>query len=129
MNQVLLMGRLTKDPECRYTSDTSMCVAKFTVAVDRTGKKDEADFIGCTAFGKVGEIIEKYFTKGKPICLTGHIQTGSYEKDGKKYYTQTVVVERLEFVPTDKKNGGGEQVSQEGVPEGFEKLTDDDIPF
>lgn len=93
MNKVILLGRLTADP-------TKNGVVKFTVAVDRF--KDGADFIGCTAFSKTGEFAEKYLKKGTKICLEGHIQTGSYEKDGKKIYTQEVIAERIEFAESKK---------------------------
>lgn len=128
------MGRMTRDPDIKYTSgEKPMCVAHFTVAVDRSGKKDEADFIQCTAFGKTAEILEKYFHKGKPICLSGHIQTGSYDNNGTKVYTWAVIVDRLEFVPQDKREDAGSAEAAPGpydnTPSGFERLTDDDIPF
>ena len=103
MNKVVLMGRLTRDPDIRYTQGAEpMCVAKYTLAVDRRGRKRDgeqsADFISCTAFGKSGEFAEKYLHKGIKICLSGHIQTGSYTKqDGTKVYTTDVIVEDQEF--------------------------------
>lgn len=103
MNKVILMGRLTRDPEVRYTqrdSDTS-AVARFSLAVDRRFKRDgeqTADFINCVAFGKTGEFIEKYGHKGTKFVVEGRIQTGSYtNKDGQKVYTTDVVVEQVEF--------------------------------
>lgn len=127
MNSVVIMGRMVRDPEIRYSAgEDQKCVARFTVAVNRAGQKEEADFISCIAFAKVAEIIEKYFKKGKPICLAGHIHSGSYEKDGQKFYSQTVVVDRLEFVPFDR--AASEQVSMNEAPEGFSQL-DEDIPF
>lgn len=104
MNKVVLIGRLTKDPEVRYTQgDQPMCVARYTLAVDRRGKQKEgqqtADFISCVAFYRAGEFAEKYFHKGLKIAITGRIQTGSYtNRDGQKVYTTDVVVEEQEFV-------------------------------
>lgn len=99
MNKVILMGRLTRDPEVRMSGDTS--VARFSLAVDRRFKKDgeqTADFINCVAFGKTGEFIEKYGRKGTKFVVDGRIQTGSYtNKDGQKVYTTDVVVEQVEF--------------------------------
>ena len=99
MNKVILMGRLTRDPEVRMSGDTA--VARFSLAVDRKFKKDgeqTADFINCVAFGKTGEFIEKYGRKGTKFVVEGRIQTGSYtNKDGQKVYTTDVVVEQVEF--------------------------------
>ena len=102
MNKVILMGRLTRDPEVRYTQgDNAAAVARFSLAVDRRFKKDgdqTADFINCVAFGKTGEFIEKYGHKGTKFVVEGRIQTGSYtNKDGQKVYTTDVVVEQVEF--------------------------------
>lgn len=103
MNKVILMGRLTRDPDIKYTAgEEATCIARFTLAVDRRFKKDEADFIGCVAFGKTGEFIEKYVKKGTKLAITGRIQTGSYEKDGQKIYTTDVVVEEAEFAESKK---------------------------
>lgn len=99
MNKVILMGRLTRDPEVRMSGDTA--VARFSLAVDRRFKKDgeqTADFINCVAFGKTGEFIEKYGRKGTKFVVEGRIQTDSYtNKDGQKVYTTDVVVEQVEF--------------------------------
>jgi single-strand DNA-binding protein len=102
MNKVILMGRLTRDPEVRYSQgDNTSAVARFSLAVDRRFKKDgdqTADFINCVAFGKTGEFIEKYGHKGTKFVVEGRIQTGSYtNKDGQKVYTTDVVVEQVEF--------------------------------
>ena len=102
MNKVILMGRLTRDPEVRYTQgDNTSAVARFSLAVDRRFKKDgdqTADFINCVAFGKTGEFIEKYGHKGTKFVVEGRIQTGSYtNKDNQKVYTTDVVVEQVEF--------------------------------
>lgn len=98
MNKVILMGRLTRDPEVRYTQgDNSMAIARYTLAVDRRFKRDgeaTADFISCVAFGKQAEFAEKYFRQGLKVIVSGRIQTGSYtNKEGKKVYTTDVVIE------------------------------------
>ena len=103
MNKVILMGRLTRDAEVRYSQgDASTAVARFTLAVDRRFKRDNddqsADFIGCVAFGKTGEFLERYGRKGTKFLVEGRIQTGSYtNKDGQRVYTTDVVVEQVEF--------------------------------
>ena len=112
LNKVILMGRLTADPEVRYTQgENAMAVARYTLAVDRRRRKDggddaTADFIRCVAFGKSAEFSEKYFHKGTKIAITGRIQTGSYtNKDGVKVYTTDIVVEEQEFA--ESKNSSG----------------------
>lgn len=109
MNKVSLVGRLARDPEVRYSQgENSMAIARFTLAVNRRFKHDEADFISCLAFGKSGEFAEKYLRKGMRIGLCGRIQTGSYtNKDGQKVYTTEVVVEEMEFVESKSNNQGG----------------------
>ena len=103
MNKVILMGRLTRDVEVRYSQgDASTAVARFSLAVDRRFKRDNdeqtADFINCVAFGKTGEFLERYGRKGTKFLVEGRIQTGSYtNKDGQRVYTTDVVVENLEF--------------------------------
>lgn len=103
MNKVILMGRLTREPEIRYSQgDSATAVARYTLAVDRRFKRDgsdqTADFIGCVAFGRQAEFAEKYFHQGTKIAITGRIQTGSYtNKDGQRVYTTDVVVEEQEF--------------------------------
>ena len=102
MNKVILMGRLTRDPEVRYSAgNNSMAVARYTLAVDRRFRRDgenNADFIGCVDFGKSAEFAEKYLRQGTKIIVTGRIQTGSYtNRDGQKVYTTDVVVEDQEF--------------------------------
>ena len=112
MNKVILMGRLTRDPEVRYSQgDNSMAIARYSLAVDRRYKRDgdeqTADFINCVAFGKSGEFAEKYLHKGTKIVVVGRIQTGSFtNKDGQKVYTTDVVVEEHEFAES-KNNGSG----------------------
>jgi len=99
MNKVILVGRLTKDPEARWTANQtdSFCVTTYTLAVDRK-KKGEADFIRCKAFGKSGEFADKYFKKGLRVAISGRIETGSYtNRDGVKVYTTDVVIEDQEF--------------------------------
>ena len=102
MNKVILMGRLVRDPEVKYSQgDNPLAIARYTLAVDRRFHRDgeqNADFINCVAFGKGGEFAEKYFRKGTKITICGRIQTGSYtNKDGVKVYTTDVVVEDQEF--------------------------------
>ncbi len=101
MNKVILMGRLTRDPDVRYSQgEQAMAIARFTLAVDRRFRRDEqqADFISCVAFARQGEFIEKYAHQGTKLVVEGRIQTGSYtNKDGNKVYTTDVVVENCEF--------------------------------
>ena len=105
MNKVILIGRLTKDPDLRFGQGSGKAIARFTLAVNRTMKKDEADFINCIAFGKTGEAIAQYLTKGKQLAITGGIRTGSYDaKDGTKKYTTDIIVESFEFINDGKKN-------------------------
>lgn len=121
MNKVIIMGRLTKDPETRYAGETA--IARFTIAVDRRYKKDgeqAADFPSCVAFGKTAEFIEKYFFKGMKIALEGHLQTGSYtDKDGVKHYTTDVIAEAVEFAESKKEETKEEWAIAEDV----------DLPF
>lgn len=139
MNKCSLVGRLTRDIELRYTTgENSMAVARFNLAVNRKGKqKDKADFISCVAFGKAAETLDKYVSKGHRIGIVGHIQTGSYDhKDGHKVYTTDVVVDEFEFL--ESKNQG-QQTTQDNdqtgseadkaLPEGFQQVDDEDIPF
>ena len=103
MNKVVLIGRLTRDPEIRYSQgEQAIAVARYTLAVDRRFRRDSesqtADFIGCVAFGRQAEFAEKYFRKGTKIAVTGRIQTGSYtNREGQKVYTTDVVIEEQEF--------------------------------
>lgn len=149
MNKVILMGRLTRDPEVRYTTgDNSSAYARYTLAVDRRVRRDggeqTADFINCVAFGKSAEFAEKYLHKGTKMLISGRIQTGSYtNKDGVKVYTTDVVVEDQEFAEskaTASSNGGFEssqtgaaaQAPQPGTSDGFMSIPDgidDDLPF
>lgn len=114
MNKVVLMGRLTRDPELRYSNrgTDQMAICRYTLAVDRRQRSQngdqQADFIPCTAFGKGGEFAEKHFRQGMRVLVSGHIQTGSYtNRDGQKVYTTTVIVEDQEFADS-KKDGGAD---------------------
>lgn len=139
MNKVILMGRLTRDPEVRYTQgDNAMAIARYSLAVDRRFKRDgepDADFINCVAFGKSGEFAEKYLKKGTKIAIVGRIQTGSYtNKDGQKVYTTDVVVEEQEFAES-KGNGsteGNQTVKSPTSSDGFMNIPDgidEELPF
>ena len=158
MNKVILMGRLTRDPDIRYTQgDNSMAIARYTLAVDRRRSnadgQREADFISCVAFGRQAEFAERYLHQGTKIAATGRIQTGSYtNKDGQKVYTTDVVIEEQEFAESknaSSNNGGssygnnagrgfagsqqsGSQAAGEGF-EGFmnipEGIEDEGLPF
>ena len=145
MNKVILMGRLTRDPEVRYGGANNSAVARFSLAVDRRFKRDgdeqTADFINCVAFGRQGEFAEKYLKQGTKIAVTGRIQTGSYtNKDGQKVYTTDVVIDEQEFAESKGAASGSqggyepqaapspEDASAEGfmnIPEGIEN----DLPF
>ena len=148
MNKVILMGRLTRDPEVRYSQgENAMAIARYTLAVDRRGSRNNngdqqtADFIGCVAFGKAGEFAEKYFRKGTKIAITGRIQTGSYtNKDGVKVYTTDVVVEEQEFAESKNASGneggftGGNynRPMSGGAGDGFMNIPDgidEELPF
>jgi single-strand DNA-binding protein len=122
VNKVILIGRLTRDPEVRYSSgENAIVIARYTLAVDRKFNREEqsADFISCVAFGKSGEFAEKYLKKGMKIAVTGHIQTGSYtNKDGVKIYTTDVIVEDNEFVEskrTSDENAAGGSRGEDGL--------------
>ena len=121
MNKVILMGRLTKDPEVRYSQgETPMAVARYTLAVDRrqarsNNNEQTADFINCVAFGRAGEFAERYFRKGTKIAITGRIQTGNYtNKDGVRVYTTDIVVEEQEFAESKNASSGNEGGYQNG---------------
>ena len=157
MNKVILMGRLTRDPEVRYSAgENSTAVARYTLAVDRRFRRNNdgeqtADFIGCVAFGRSAEFAEKYFHKGIRIVITGRIQTGSYtNKDGVRVYTTDIVVEEQEFAESkaasdrnssdfaaNNNYGGGYQQSGRPVPsqapsDGFMNIPDgidEELPF
>ena len=151
MNKVILMGRLTRDPEVRYSQgESATAIARYTLAVDRrfnrNNDENSADFIGCVAFGRSAEFAEKYLRKGTKVVVTGRIQTGSYtNKDGVKVYTTDVVVEDQEFAESKSSaagndggyNGGG-YTAQVSRPEpsapgdGFMNIPDgidEELPF
>lgn len=141
MNKVILAGRLTADPEMAWIGQQEpMAVATYTLAVNRDRKNKDgeygADFIRCKAFGKRGEFAEKYLAKGMKIIAEGRLQTGFYDKDGQRHYTTDLIVDRHEFCES-RKDGqpqGQTQPQQyneydNGTPEGFQAITDDDIPF
>lgn len=131
MNSVILIGRLTKDPEIRYTPESQMAVATFTLAVDRPvmpGKEKQTDFPRITVFGKQAESCEKYLHKGRLAGVQGKLQTGSYKnKEGSTVYTTDVVADRVEFLEWDEKPKKDEPASE--IPAGFQAIDDDDIPF
>lgn len=151
MNKVILMGRLTRDPEVRYSQgENPLAIARYTLAVDRRqsrsngGDEQSADFINCVAFGRSGEFAEKYLHKGTKIAVTGRIQTGSYtNKEGVKVYTTEVVVEDHEFAESrnasgndgNSFNGGyshGGVASASGAGDGFMNIPDgidEELPF
>ena len=136
MNKVILMGRLTRDPEINYSQNgNNTCIAKYTLAVDRRFKQDggqEADFISCAVFGKGAEFAEKYLHKGTKIAITGRLETGSYtNKDGVKVYTTTVIVEEQEFAES-KRDGNAPVPQPADAGDGFMNIPDgieDNIPF
>lgn len=146
MNKAILMGRLTRDPDVRYsqTANGGMAIARYTLAVDRRFKKDgeaNADFISCVAFGKVGEFAEKYLRQGTKIVVEGRIQTGSYtNKDGNKVYTTDIYVENCEFAEskaTSEQNGVDtapaqpkpSNVDADGFMSIPDNVDDDGLPF
>jgi len=162
MNSVELTGRLTKDPDVRYTG-SGMAIGRFTLAVDRqrSAKEGEqtADFIGITCFGKTAELIEKYVKKGRLVGVSGRIQTGYYERENRRVYTTDIVANRVEFLSRNPEDASvrpgpapvapapvrtepsvsdeerkalelaAAETPETEIPEGFEKLSDEDIPF
>ncbi len=141
MNKVILMGRLTRDPEIRYSQGNEpLAIARYTLAVDRrrtaANEENAADFINCVSFGRMAEFAEKYYRKGIKIAITGRIQTGSYtNKDGVKVYTTEVVVEEQEFAESKGSNGnnaGGQASNQMPAGDGFMNIPDgidEELPF
>ena len=138
MNKVILIGRLTKDPELNFAAGSGTAVTRFTLAITRQFKKEETDFINCIAFGKTGETIAQYVTKGRQLAVTGNIRTGSYDaKDGTKRYTTDVVVESFEFI-SSQGQGQGQQNDNTGNQNNWDKgsseedmtpVDDGDMPF
>ena len=147
MNSVILTGRLTKDPELRYTSGAGqMAVCRFSIAVDRPvkqGKEKEADFPRIVVFGKQAENCDKYLAKGRMVGIQGRLQTGSYkDRDGKTVYTTDVIADRVEFLewgehPASKESGGygNSRERQESFMEGYDdpgdsfRAIEEDVPF
>ena len=156
MNKVILMGRLTRDPEVRYSQgEPPLAIARYSLAVDRrnarsnNGDEQTADFINCVSFGRTAEFAERYFHKGTKIAITGRIQTGSYtNKDGVKVYTTEVVVEEQEFAESKNAsagneggfgggfnggyNGGNNAPAPSGAGDGFMNIPDgidEELPF
>ena len=133
MNKIILLGRLTRDPEVRYTQgDNSMAIAKFSLAVNKRFKKEnkpEADFFNCTAFGKQAEFVEKYLKQGTKILLSGRIQNDNYtNKEGQKVYSIQIMVEEIEFA--ESKNNSTSEPSQSN--DGFMNIPDglqEELPF
>jgi len=144
MNKVILMGRLTRDPEVRYAQgESSLAIARYSLAVDRRFKKpgeQDADFITCVCFGKTAEFAEKYLKQGTKIAVTGRIQTGSYtNKEGQKVYTTEVIVEDHEFAESKASGGSDSGYQQTSRPapsqaagDGFMNIPDgidEELPF
>lgn len=153
MNRAILMGRLTRDPEVRYSQgERTMAIARYTLAVDRRGRRNQgqdgseqtADFITCVAFDKAGEFAERYFHQGMRVLVSGRIQTGSYtNKDGQKVYTTEVIVDDQEFADSkgaagDMSGTGGYQPTSRPTPssaigDGFmnipDGVEDEGLPF
>lgn len=137
MNSVILVGRLTRDPEVRYTSDTQRAIANFSIAIDRgkdrSGSDLSADFPNVVCFGKQAELVERYVTKGMQVGVQGRLQTRTYEnKDGRKVFVTEVVADRVEFLDSKKTNSQPAAASSPDkndiLPE-FTDVTFDDIPF
>ena len=139
MNKVILMGRLTGDPEMRYgTGERNMAAGRYTLSVNRRYQRNgeqQADFIRCVAFDKAAEFAEKYFRKGMRVCVTGRIRTGSYtNREGQKVYTTDVIIEEQEFAESKKEAGQQDRGSRsEGIGDGFmhipDGVEDESLPF
>ena len=150
MNKVILMGRLVRDTETRYSDGAEpLAVARYTLAVNRRFKKEEADFIPCVAFGKTGEFAEKYFKKGQLVAIVGRLQVRSWDKDGERRWTTEVIVEEQHFAGSKAAEQGRKPAPEQNRPaaasnkpakqiglaeqEGFypidESVEDDDLPF
>lgn len=141
MNCVQLIGRLTKNPETRYSGETAVC--HFTLAVNRQRSRDgeqQADFIRIVTFGKQAETVERYLSKGRQVAVNGRIQTGAYkDKDGRTVYTTDVIANNVEFLGGRQENHGGgyesgrsqESIGQGDLPTGFSEVwgNEDDLPF
>ena len=138
MNKVILMGRLTRSPEVRYSQGAEpVAVARYTLAVNRRFKRKdepEADFIPCVAFGESGEFAEKYFRKGQLVAVTGRLQVRSWEdKEGKKHWTTEVIIEEQHFAESKNSQAAAPKEGGQAPADGFypidESIEDDDLPF
>ena len=138
MNNVILIGNLTRDPEVRYSTGASQtAICRFSIAVnDGYGEQQKTSFIPIVVFGKQAENAERFLSKGSKVCVQGRIQTGSYEKDGTKVYTTDVIASRLEYLSTgnakgdeDSASGYAKSNNKPAASGGFSQLDDDDIPF
>lgn len=147
MNKVILMGRLTREPEVRYSDGAEpLAVARYTLAVNRRFKKDEADFVPCVAFGKAGEFAEKYFKKGQLVSIIGRLQVRSWDKDGERRWSTDVIVEEQYFAESKAAAEQNRPAAAQSKPaaqtgkqmglaeqEGFYPIEgsveDDDLPF
>lgn len=133
MNKVVLMGRLTRDPEVRYTSGNNTLVVSFGLAVNRRyvkpGEERQADFFNIVAWDKTGEFCSKYFKKGQQVGVIGRLETRNYDdKDGKKVYVTEVIAEEVHFADS-KREDAGNTAPVENTPSEFSQVTDDDLPF
>lgn len=134
MNRVEEIGRLTADPDIRYTSQSNTAIATFTVAIDRPTKEKHTDFIRVKVIGKQAETCEKYLKKGRMVAVEGSIETGDYESNGKKVYYTDVLASRIEFIDwgekkAEKAQKGPQNAQQDDdIPDEFEAL-DEDVPF
>lgn len=139
MNNVSLIGRLTKDPELRTAAGSGTVVCRFTIAVNRQFKKDETDFINCVAFGKTAETISQYMTKGRQLGIQGSIRTGSYDaQDGTKRYTTDIVVNNITFISSNQNNSQNQNSPSQTQNTGYSEtnfdpditpVDDGDMPF
>jgi single-strand DNA-binding protein len=134
MNKVILIGRLTKDPEVRFTANNNTLVCSFSLAVNRNFKKEgqpDADFINIVAWGKTGEFCSKYFNKGQQVAVVGRIQTRNYDdKEGKKVYITEVIAEEVHFADSKKDNPNTFETGFNPVNDGFMPVVDDThLPF
>lgn len=132
MNSVELIGRLTRDPEVRYTQ-SGTAYARFSIAInrgkDKDGKDLGADYPNVVCFGKTAELVEKYVGKGRMVAIIGKLRTDSYEKDGKKLYTTDVVADHIEFLGKKEDGQNKEAAPADDIPSGFSQLTDAEIFF
>lgn len=134
MNSVVLIGRLTKEPEVRYISDNQTAVATFTIAIDRgndkNGESRGTDFPRVSVFGRQAENCERFLDKGRLVGIQGRIQTGSYDKGGQKVFTTDIIADRIEFLEWGDKNATKSNTDHASdVPDGFRAVPDNDIPF